>query len=243
MKKEVIGLATLYLGDCTQVLDLAADVLITDPPFGITDAAWDKSPPHADSWMATKGAVCFAAEPYATDLIKAAPLPFKYDLVWAKNCPTNTLNCHIRPSRSHERILVFGAPAYIAQRIKRTEKEMKRLNAEQRTYMQWKAPESVLYFDAINNRSAERTQHSAQKPVELMEYLVLTYSLPNEVVRDPFMGSGSTGVACVKAGRHFVGIEIDPEFFALACQRIEDAQRNPGLFEASGAEIGGRADG
>lgn len=216
-----------------QVLGVADDVLITDPPFGITDAAWDKAPPHASLWMGTKGAVCFAAEPYATDLINTAPLPFKYDLVWAKNCPTNTLNCHIRPSRAHERVLVFGAPAYTPQRIKRTETEMKRLNVEQRTYMQWKAPQSVLYFDAINNRSAERTKHSAQKPVELMEYLVLTYSLPNEIVRDPFMGSGSTGVACVKAGRRFVGIEIEPEFFELACRRIEDAQRNAGLFDIS----------
>lgn len=229
MRVETIGNATLYLGDCTQVRSGHGDVLITDPPFGITDAEWDTAV-TADSWMNETGAVCFAAEPYASDLIKQSPLPFKYDLVWAKNCPTNTLNCHIRPSRAHERILIFGTPIYLPQRIKRTEKEMKRLNAEQRLYMQWKAPESVLYFDAVNNRSAERTEHSAQKPEALMEYLVNTYSKPGDIVRDPFMGSGTTGVACVKTGRRFIGIEVRPQFFELACERIEKAQRQEKLF-------------
>jgi len=228
VRVERIGSATLYHGDCTQVL-AEADVLITDPPFGITDAEWDRVVP-AEAWMTAKGAVCFAAEPYASELIRTAPLPFKYDLVWAKNCPTNTLNCDIRPSRAHERILVFGGPSYTPQRVKRTDEEMKRLNAEQRAYMQWKAPESVLYFDAINNRSSERTEHSAQKPVDLMEYLVLTYSRPAEVVGDWFMGSGTTGVACMKAGRMFVGIEKDEGFFELACERIRNAQRQERLF-------------
>lgn len=232
MRKEVIGGSTLYLGDCREVmrsLGLTSEPIITDPPFGITEAGWDQVVQAAE-WMLANGAVCFAAEPYATRLIHESPLPFKYDLVWAKNCPTNTLNCDIRPSRAHERILIFGDVPYTPQRVRRTEAEMKRLNAEQRTYMQWKAPESVLYFDAINNRSSERTAHSAQKPVELMAYLILQYSLPGSPVIDPFMGSGSTGVAAMHTERSFIGIENRPDFFAIACERVENAQRQERLF-------------
>ena len=232
-REEIIGRARLILGDCRDILPTIGkvDAVVTDPPYGVTGHGWDIVVPAAD-WMVA-GAVCFCAEPYATDLINTSTLPFKYDLVWAKNTLTNLENCGIRPARQHERILIFGTLPYNPQLRRRTPLELARLNAEQRERMRTANPGSVLNFDAVNNRHGDRTPHPSQKPTELMAWLVRTYSDEGGTVLDPFLGSGSTGVAAVMEGRDFIGIERDPDFFDIACKRIEDAQRQQDLFIAS----------
>lgn len=227
MRIEAIGTATLYLGDCTEILaEMQADIIVTDPPYGVTGHAWDVV---VDPIWMTVGAVCFAAEPYATRLINTAPLPFKYDLVWKKNTCT-TYQSATGPARSHERILVFGDVPYFPQKRARSAHEMKRLNKTQRETYGLANPMSVLEFDAVNNQHGERTPHPSQKPVDLMEWLVLSYTSQGMRVSDPFMGSGSTGVACAHLGRPFVGIERDPEFFEMACERIEAAHAQQRIF-------------
>jgi len=201
---------------------------VTDPPYGVTDHAWDTT---ADPrlWM-THPAVCFAAEPFATELINQAPLPFKYDLVWFKNTATNLENCAIRPARTHERILIFGNLIYTPQKRRRTVTEMARLNRDQRKGMEFSHPGSVLEFSAVNNRSSERNSHPSQKPVNLLSWLIRSYSTDATTILDPFMGSGTTGVACVKLGRKFIGIELDEGYFDIACKRIRDAYAQPDFF-------------
>jgi DNA modification methylase len=227
---EKIGSSELYLGNCLEILPLLGevDVIITDPPYGATDHAWDiVVDPRL--WMIC-GTVSFAIEPFATELINQAPMPFKYDLVWRKNTATNLRNCAIRPARTHERILVFGNLDYIPQKRRRTALEMIRLNRTQRQTMEFAHPGSVLEFDAVNNRSGERNGHPSQKPVKLLSWLIRSYSIGARTILDPFMGSGTTGVACAKLGRRFIGIEIEPKYFDIACQRIEEAHKRADLF-------------
>ena len=212
---------TLHHADCRDVLAGISEpfVIISDPPYGVTDHMWDVVVP-AREWMCGAGAVVTASEPYATALITEAPVRFRYDLVWVKNCVSNAMNAAKMPMRRHERVLVFGDVAYNPQKRQRTAKELSRLNSEQRKTMQWANPDSVIEIDAVNNRSGERTSHPSQKPVALLEYLIKTFTNPGDLVVDPFMGSGTTGVACGSTGRRFIGIERDADFFALATARI-----------------------
>lgn len=214
------GAVKIFHGDCREILPQLepVDLVLTDPPYGITDHAWDK-PIAPRLWMYSP-TVCFAAEPYATALITGSPLPFKYDLVWIKNTATNLENCRIRPARTHERILLFGHVSYAAQKTIRTDEEMKRLNAQQRTRMEWSNPGSVLEFDAVNNRSGERTAHPSQKPLALIMWLLRSYSLDGNTILDPFMGSGTTLRAAKDLGRKAIGIEIEEKYCEIAARRM-----------------------
>ena len=226
-----IGKSELWLGDCREILPTLGKIgaVVTDPPYGMTSHDWDiEIDPIA--WMVAKSAICFSAEPFTQRLIKSATIPFKYDLIWVKNTATNLLNCKIRPARSHEQILVFGTPDYFPQMRKRSKLELARLNAEQRLRMQFANPSSVLFFDAVNNRNSEREDHPSQKPVDLLVWLLRSYTNTADTILDPFMGSGTTGVAAVQMGRRFIGIEREERYFEIACKRIEDAQRQGDLF-------------
>jgi site-specific DNA-methyltransferase (adenine-specific) len=228
MRIETIGDATLYLGDCRlTLLTVEADVVITDPPYGVTGHPWDV-PVDSSEWMLAP-AVCFATEPYATQLINTAPLALTQDLVWKKNTCI-TYQADKGPVRNHERVLVFGSPPYFPQKRYRSEHEMKRLNKKQRETYGTANPMSVLEFDAVNNRSSERVKHPSQKPLALMEWIILSYTAPGSLVLDPFMGSGTTGVACARHGRKFIGMESDPDFFGMAIIRIEAEQAKLELF-------------
>jgi site-specific DNA-methyltransferase (adenine-specific) len=218
----------MYLGDCREILPtISADAIVTDPPYGVTDHAWDVVV-HPRDWMAAPCAIATASEPYATQLITQSPLPFRFDFVWVKNCASNAMNAKLMPMRRHERVLLFGDYAYNPQKRRRTTDELKRLNATQRQTMEFASPDSVLEFDSVNSRSGEREPHPSQKPVDLIQYLVL--SLTAGTVCDPFAGSGTTGVACANLGRSFIGIEREREFFDIACERIAAAQSQGRLF-------------
>lgn len=173
---------------------------------------------------------------------------FRYDLVWEKTRPAGFLSAGCRPMRAHELILIFaqrwgntgratfpatynpqmsGGEAYsrrdvcepsLRNRIYNGESKMA-LRGVTRQY-RGRHPRSVIKFVNQNDR-----QHPTQKPVDLMQWLVSTYSNEGNAVVDPFSGSGSTGVACVKTGRKFIGIEISPDYFAIAKKRIQQAIR------------------
>lgn len=213
---------TIIHADCRDVLPVECDAVVTDPPYGVTDHEWDNTIPATD-WMAAGCCVATASEPFATVLISQAPLPFRFDCVWVKNCCSNALNAKRMPLRRHERVLIFGDYAWNPKKRERTLEEMKRLNKRQRETMQFATPDTVLEFDSVNCRSGERTEHPSQKPVELMRYLVDTFT--TGTVCDPFMGSGTTGVACIRTGRKFIGIEKDARYFEIARQRLENELR------------------
>ncbi len=235
---------TIIQGDCRDVLPVECGAIVTDPPYGTIskavgcwagdkDKLWDVVVP-AEKWMLCPCCVTMAAEPFATELINTAPLRFRFDCVWVKNCTSNAANAKRMPLRRHERVLVFGDYEWNPQKRERTAEEMKRLNRTQRETMRFATPDTVLEFDSVNCRSGDRTEHPSQKPVALMKYLVETFTAGT--VCDPFMGSGTTGVACIQAGRGFVGIEKDAKFFEIARKRME-AELMQGTFDFSGGAV------
>lgn len=230
----------LHCGDCLEVLpripDGSIDMVFADLPYGVTQNKWDTVIPFDALWQellrvgkANCAFVFTATQPFATSLICSQPKLFRYDLVWAKRRSTGFFTAKHAPLRSHESILVFYAkrPVYNAQKSFGHKAYAERRNrSKSASYGQhvgtlsgndgsrW--PLSVISF----NQPEERSMHPTQKPVALMEWLVKTYSNPGDTVLDPVMGSGTTGVACQKTGRKFIGIEKDAQYFAIAQNRI-----------------------
>jgi site-specific DNA-methyltransferase (adenine-specific) len=242
-KQVEIGNATLYCGDSFRILpklDLQADAIISDPPFGITNCKWDKPIPLDKFWAMVEGLtkqsanfVLFGCSKFTVDLINSNRKWYRYDLTWQKTKKCGFLNSRLMPMRNHEQILVFGRPGfkakttYNAQKIAGGKPYVKTTNHKSNVY-QGKGeythisdgtlhPGSVLYF------KSETGGHSTMKPIPLMEFLVRSYTNENDVVIDPFCGSGSTGIACIKHNRRFIGIERDKKFFDIAVDRIEKA--------------------
>jgi len=200
--------------------------------------------------------VLFGAQPFASALIMSNPKHFRYDLVWQKTAPVGFLNAKKMPLRSHELILIFykSLPTYNPQfwnaekssAVKYNNSTMGRgiYNKHTPTIERAHAgstqryPTSVIKFSNNHgcqplfgkkweNKAEEVTSHPTQKPVALMEYLVKTYTNEGETVLDFTMGSGSTGKAAINTNRRFIGIEKDPEYFAIAQCGINEAQMLP----------------
>ena len=222
-------LGRLYHADCLDILPHLEPVMsiVTDPPYGVTDNTWDKVVPALD-WMKAGCCITTATEPFATELIVSAPLPFRFDCVWVKNCCSNTMNSKRMPIRRHERVLIFGKYSWNSKKIERSVTEMKRLNKVQRQTMQFKNQDTVLEFDSVNCRAIERTKHPSQKPIKLIIYLVDTFTIGT--VLDPFLGSGTTAVACERLKRRWIGIEIEEKYCAIAVKRIEAERKQLKLF-------------
>ena len=241
----------LFQGDCLEIMknitDKSVDMILCDLPYGTTSCAWDIVIPFEPLWeqynrvIKENGAiVLFSNQPFTTDLINSNRKMWKYEIVWKKNTCTGSLLAKKRPMKQYETLEVFynKQPTYNPQKIKRTEEELKRLSKKSvktsgtdiQTYggmtlnryeNLYKMPSNVIEFDAVFNRSKEKTPHPTQKPVVLLEYLINTYTNENEIVLDNCMGSGSTGVACKNLNRKFIGIELNEEYFNIAKERIE----------------------
>jgi site-specific DNA-methyltransferase (adenine-specific) len=245
-----IGRATLYLGDCRDILPTLpkVDAVIADIPYATTAASWDVAIPFDDMWRGIAAVaeretpiVLFGAEPFSSALRLSNSKMFKHDWIWEKPKATGFLNAKKRPLSAHEIISVFGLGQvrYFPQKTQGHERKVsfrgKHLQAAVYGEMQndyrydstERYPRSVIKFAQDTQSSSE---HDTQKPVELMRYLVKTYSQPSESVLDFTMGSGTTGVACQLEGRAFIGIEREERFFDIACKRIEEAQRQGDFF-------------
>lgn len=250
---ETIGNATLYLGDCRDILPTLGkvDAVVTDPPYGTTQNNWDTVPDLQAMW-AQFLAVCkddaafvfTAAEPFMSDLIQSKRAFFKYDMVWIKTQAVGHLNARIMPMRNHENIAVFGKGriTFNPQLRNKPKENIRPVGrrapsenygsfgefAERSIPMDKRYPLSAEIYENVNVGEAEG--HPTQKPVKMFSDFVSTYSNANEIILDPFMGSGTTGVAAVQMGRKFIGIEREPKYFDIACRRIEDAQRQGDMF-------------
>ena len=209
---EIIGDATLYLGDCREILPTLGkvDAVVTDPPYGIgwmtpcspkrPKSGWtvhgDDQPFDPSPWLQWP-CVLWGANHYASRLPNAAGW-----LVWDKR--------HNMPSNDQSDVeLAFCNVGGSARIFRKT----------------WNGGGSLLA-----ENGPERAIHPTQKPVAVMAWCM--GFLPDaETILDPFMGSGTTGVAAIKLGRKFVGIEIEPKYFDIACRRVEEAWKQPRLFE------------
>ena len=236
----------LLNGDCLKLLPQiesgSVDVVICDPPYGTTRNAWDSVIDLERMWgqleriVSPRGAMVFtAAQPFSSALVMSRPAWFRHEWVWHKNKASGHLNARRMPMRAHELVLVFGreSPEFYPQ-MTDGHKPMNTFygNHNGRNYGEGKSmsgggstqryPRSVQDFSVINNDDPEKV-HPTQKPLRLIEYLVRTYSRHGQTVLDFAMGSGTTGVACVKLGRGFIGMESDSSTFEIAQRRIFDA--------------------
>ena len=247
---EALSEYTLYQGDCLDIMaGMAAqsvDMVMADPPYGITDCAWDTVIPLDAMWAQLKrvikpnGAIVMtASQPFTSALVMSNVAMFRYQWVWEKNKATGHLNAKKRPLVSHEDVVVFSkAPTnYFPQGL--VEKETPTISKGDRGHKgigssgdcygaatkdavqtHGNYPRSVIEFPV----DIKAEFHPTQKPIALMEYLIRTYTNPGETVLDFTMGSGTTGVAAANTGRRFIGIEMEASYFAAAQARIRTAQ-------------------
>ena len=245
MKGETVETVTLWQGDCLELMknipDGSVDMVLCDLPYGTTRNKWDSAIPLDKLWEQYKrvikdnGAiVLFSAEPFTSLLITSNIQWFRYDLIWSKTQGSDFLNANRKPLRSHENICVFykkqptynpqktdGKP-YKAKSGETTSTNFGKFNGNHYTENKdgKRCPLSVLRFSGEHNRGK---QHPTQKPTDLLEWLIKTYTNESEIVLDNSMGSGSCGVACVNTNRHFIGIELDEGYFNIAKERIRKA--------------------
>lgn len=238
----------LINGDCLEVMkdipDKSIDCILTDPPYGTTACKWDTVIPFRPMWeqlnriIKGNGAiVLFGSEPFSSALRMSNLTKYKYDWVWNKKKAGNIFLAKFQPMKIHENIIVFGEGKTIYYPImtKRDKVKKSKNYGTGETMGGNKTKESKIYtythknltsIIEISNASQKGKVHPTQKPVELLEYLIKTYTLENEVILDFAMGSGSTGVACVNTGRKFIGIELDEKYFEIARNRIESARES-----------------
>lgn len=240
----------LIQGDCLEKMqDIPAgsiDLILTDPPYGTTACKWDSIIPLDLMWTQLKrvikknGAiVLFGSEPFSSMLRINNMKEFKYDWVWQKDKATNHLNAKRMPMRRNEIISVFYKKQclYKPQLQKKNPKNIrppttKRKQADNYGKMTEESVRQIPVDMSYPNETLKfrgcfgdkgKSFHPTQKPVALMEYLIKTYTNPEETVLDFTMGSGTTGVACKNLNRSFIGIELDPDYFKIAESRISGA--------------------
>jgi DNA modification methylase len=234
----------LYQGDCIEVMNelikqgIKVDAVITDPPYGTTQCKWDNIIPFEPMWNCINNitkhnsAIClFGSEPFSSMLRCSNIKNYKYDWIYQKNKTTGFLNAKKQPLNDNELISVFYNKqcTYNPQKTK-ADKVYKRgyvkrnksdCYGDEKNFVQvddgMRYPKRIIYF---NNNDTQHQFHPTQKPVDLLEYLINTYTNENETVLDFTMGSGSTGVACMNTNRKFIGIEKDSTYCDIAKDRI-----------------------
>jgi len=229
-KVEIGENCTLYCGDAFEILpeleDGSIDMIASDPPYAAqtfggkcTDNIWDKPIPLPEFWKLaeskTKPAaniILFGNMKLAHDLINTNPRNFRYDMVWHKNNRTNFLNANLRPLASHESILVFGKSGGKTASTFNPLKSSDGVN-----------PHTTLSFS--HDRGNQPGLHPCQKPVNLLAWLIMTFSNPGDLILDMFMGSGTSLEAGIRLGRRVIGVEKHKPYFDIACKRLEAVQR------------------
>lgn len=245
---------TLFQGDCIELMnnicEESIDLILCDLPYGKTNCKWDIIIPFESLWkqynriIKPNGAIAlFGIEPFSSLLRVNNIKDYKYDWIWKKPKGTGFLNAQKQPLRDVEIISIFykNQCTYNPQLTEGTPykgksgKTVKINNKGDTTYGKFfngqgyrndndgfRYPKQVIEFGVVERN----TLHPTQKPVELLEYLIKTYTNEEETVLDNCMGSGSTGVACVNTNRNFIGIELNEDYFNTAKQRIKLSKLN-----------------
>ena len=256
----MLELNKIYKGDCLDVMqgidDKSVDLILCDLPYNTTPCKWDCMIPFEPLWNAYKriikpeGAiVLFAAQPFTTKLISSNLEMWKYNWIWVKENGTNFLNSHYQPIKTTEDICVFGLGStspttkdchmtynpqmregfepYERTRGERTPTAVVRSNIKRCTTNNdgTRYPTNLLYF----KRDKDKV-HPTQKPVALLQYLIRTYTNEKSLVLDNCCGSGSTCVAAIREKRSFIGIELNEDYYKIACDRIAREKQQLTLF-------------
>ena len=232
----------VYYGDCFEVMkqfeDKSFDLVLTDPPYGITACKWDMMPDLDKLWEVLKplgkdntAYVFTASQPFTSKLVMSNLKWFKYEWIWDKKKPAGFQLVKYRPMIKHENIIIFckSTPKYFPIKtprdiVKRNSFQSKSESSplayhdgKERIYTDY-YPKSII---EITNANQKGRVHPTQKPVALMEYLIRTYTNKGDLVLDPFTGSGTTLVAAKMLGRKTIGIEINEKYCEVAKERLK----------------------
>lgn len=223
-----------------QIADNSIDMILCDLPYGITNKEWDNIIPFVPLWeeyeriIKQDGAIVLSASSVFTNMvINSKQDLYRYKWVWIKNNVTNPMNARNKPMSSFEEILVFSKATtanqslnkmkYFPQGLQTASKQV----LQELSFFHWgkeqksndlkytNYPKDILFFSQDKNRF-----HPTQEPVALFEYLIKTYTKPEELVLDNCMGSGTTAIACINTGRNYIGFETNKDYFRKSQERI-----------------------
>lgn len=241
-----------------EIPDKSCDMICTDLPFGQLNksnrgAAWDVELPLEQLWeqwlrIAKEDApiILFGNGMFTAKLMMSQPKLWRYNLIWDKVLPVGFLNANRMPMRSHEDIAVFyrKLPVYHPQMIKvglhnkNHSRGAKYKSATNNCYGSFKTlpsvvtdekyPKSIIRFSAANREC--KKLHPSAKPVELLRWLIRTYSDEGDIILDCCAGSSTTAIAAIREKRHWICIEKSEKFYEIGKKRIEEEMRNPSLF-------------
>lgn len=245
---------SIILGDCIEAMkdipDGSVDTIITDLPYGTTANKWDSIIPLDRMWeqykritKPTAAIVLTASQPFTSMLVMSNLEMFRHEWIWIKNRGSNFANTVREPFKEHEEVLVFskGGWTYNKQMQERTGGGLKRTKynckfesqsdnyrkfetREENTLTEMRVPSSWQKFNT------ETGLHPTQKPIELIRYLIRTYTNEGDTVLDSCCGSGTTAIAAIREKRNFICIEKSEEYFNIAKKRIENELNQPTLF-------------
>ena len=248
MEFEILDKNKIYNEDCLigmqKIPDNSIDLILCDLPYNMTRISWDCLIPFDKLWEQYKriikpggNIVLFSAGLFTLNLIQSNIKDFRYKLIWKKNVPTGMSSAKYRPMKYYEEICVFGNSKATYNPIMKERvgvgkacynydhycgdnNHLQMAKQKKRYDPDWVQPSDVLEFNVVPNRNGKL--HPTQKPVELLEYLIKTYSNEGDLVLDNCMGSGSTAIAALNTKRDFIGFELNKEYFDIANNRIKN---------------------
>ena len=248
-QRKEVTMIKLLLGDCLEILPTlereSIDMVLTDLPYQITQCKWDSMIDIPTMWQTLEPLLkdntpilMFGNEPFSSMLRLSNPY-YKYDIIWDKEVRTGHLNAKKQPMRQYENIMFFYNKQCTYNPIMWKGKEENHnrtsTNTNPNVYNDYKAvpvkftknkyPTNIIKFNAkAKECNGQNRVHPTQKPVDLLKYLIKTYSNEGDTVLDFTMGSGSTGVACLETNRNFIGIELDEHYYEIAKERCSSFQ-------------------
>lgn len=239
----------IYLGDCLQLMkfidDKSIDMILCDLPYGVTACFWDCIIPFDQLWTEYKriikdnGAIVLTAtQPFTSALVMSNPKWFRCEWIWVKENGSNFMNYKYQPAKVHENIVVFSKEktVYNPQKIMgKPYTRMKygklaevysgitmRIPTSNKSGLRF--PKSILKFKSVKVLK-ERGFHPTQKPVDLFEYLIKTYSNPGDLVLDNCAGSGTTAIAAIRSQRRYILIEKEEKYYNICKERIANLEK------------------
>jgi site-specific DNA-methyltransferase (adenine-specific) len=234
----------LYKGDCLVVMDELADksvdMILCDLPYGTTQNKWDAVIPFESLWkqyeriIKDNGVIILtASQPFTSALVMSNPKIFKHEWIWEKDGGSNFANTVREPMKEHESVLVFSKGKWtynkqleerIGSRKGKITKATFKTTSENYGHFKQAVESEIPVLRtprSIQRFTRERGLHPTQKPTQLFEYLIRTYSNEGDTILDNCSGSGTTGIAAINTNRQFILIEQDANYFDVSSERIE----------------------
>ena len=214
MRVEQIGECTLYLGDCTEVLPQLGGVnaVVTDPPYGFLTGSCGRGAGKLKQRKLNVANLEWDVAP-ESEMLERIIASGQHAIIWGGNYFT------LPPCRG---VLVWDK-----------QQPWPNFSAAEIAWTTFDRPAAMFRLSSSQGDKGENNAHPTVKPLELMQWCLSLLPPPQTLIFDPYMGSGTTGVACVKMGKKFIGVERSPEYFEIACRRIREAYAQPDMFVAA----------